>query len=275
MVAALFSVGDDVVGQLALQRRAHPAARAGLVPQTVVKPNRTCESSWVITDSIAVLSVVPGGVGHVGADGVAGGPEAVEHAAGAIDEQVDGRDLRHEFEVGRLAGGVGARVADRRPAGAGGAACRVYAAGSGAAASRRRATRSGAAAAADDSAGAGGAAGRGRASGAGLRRPSLTSRRSRWSYRSRSIRRCHRWWSCRFFRRSRPGPRAARGRNKRRSNGALSLWGMRRGGNPREPPKAKGGDAPARICRNGAEHTFRFWGGRATAPLTHYSRRVP
>ena len=127
----------DVVGQHPLQRRTHPAAARGVraIDGGETKPYLRIELGHHRLDRH--LEVVPRGVGHVGADGVAGGPrQAVEHAAGAIDEQVDGGDLRHEFEVGRLAGGVGARVADRRPARAGGAAGCGFAAGAGAAARR-------------------------------------------------------------------------------------------------------------------------------------------
>ena len=107
----------DVVGEHPLQRRTHPAARrVRAVDGGEAEAHLRVELGDHRLDRH--LEVVPGRVGHVGADGVAGGArEAVEHAAGAIDEQVDRRDLRYEHELGRLAGGVGARVADRRPTG--------------------------------------------------------------------------------------------------------------------------------------------------------------
>ena len=54
MVPALFSVGGTLSVSLPCNE-GHIPAWAGLVPQMVVKPKRTCESSCTITDSIAVF----------------------------------------------------------------------------------------------------------------------------------------------------------------------------------------------------------------------------
>src|SRR6185312_113662 len=57
IVAALFSAGATLSVSVPCSEGHIPPDPAGLVPQTVVKPNRTFESSVLITDSIAVFSV--------------------------------------------------------------------------------------------------------------------------------------------------------------------------------------------------------------------------
>ena len=57
MVAALFSAGATLSVSIPCSEGHIPPEPAGFVPQMVVKPKRTCESSVLMTDSMAVLSV--------------------------------------------------------------------------------------------------------------------------------------------------------------------------------------------------------------------------
>src|SRR6185312_4182869 len=57
IVAALFSAGETLSVSVPCSDGHIPPDPAGLVPQTVVKPNRTLESRVLMTDSIAVFSV--------------------------------------------------------------------------------------------------------------------------------------------------------------------------------------------------------------------------
>ena len=81
----MFSSGDTLSVSLPCNE-GHIPAWAGLVPQMVLKPKRTCESSFTITDSIAVLSVYEEVSIRLVQNVLSA--EAVEHAAGGDRRQV-------------------------------------------------------------------------------------------------------------------------------------------------------------------------------------------
>src|SRR4029078_334493 len=102
----------DVVGERTGDHRARSDAAGWIGPVDGGEPktNLRIERRHYRLDR--VLELGPGRVGLIGAD-VPIDAEAVEHAARAIDDQVDRRDLRLEVELCGLADAPSAAAAGR------------------------------------------------------------------------------------------------------------------------------------------------------------------